>query len=134
MSKLNQLAQDKAELQQALDIAYSEGVYDTFQKKDSGKNRLELIEPNFIEGLGSVLTFGANKYEANNWKLMSTGDVERIKGSLLRHTMSYLKGDEIDEETGFPQLYHMACNLMFLDYFDRNKVRDYTIKGDTCQE
>jgi len=134
MGKSNQMYQDQLELHNALKIAYEEGVYATFQKKDIGKNRLELIEPSFIEDLGQVLTFGANKYEANNWKLMSSSDVERVKGSLLRHTLSYLKGIEYDDETGFSQLAHMACNLMFLDYFDKNKVRDYTIKGNICQE
>lgn len=93
-----------------------------FMKKDTGKNRLELIEPAFVEGLGNILTFGANKYEAHNWK--KGGDavsIERIKGSLLRHLYSYLNDDKIDKETGYSHIYHITCNLMFLDYFDRQK-------------
>lgn len=94
---------------------------DKFQKHDSSKLRLELIEPEFIEGLGKILTFGAEKYEADNWKLAySDSDIQRIKGSLLRHTFSYLKGEKLDPETKESHLYHIACNLMFLDYFDRN--------------
>lgn len=90
-----------------------------FQKKDEGKNRLELIEPAFIEGVGRILTFGAEKYEANNWKTMTLEDRGRVKGALLRHMMNYNKGEKIDPESGNSHLYHIACNLMFLDYFDR---------------
>lgn len=92
----------------------------TFQKLDAAKNRLELIQPEFIEGLGRILSYGADKYEANNWKLMKPEDVERVKGATLRHLMSYLKGDKLDPETNESHLYHIECNLMFLDYFDRN--------------
>ena len=90
-----------------------------FQKFDGSKNRLELIEPEYILGTGKILTFGAEKYAANNWKKMTTEDVERIKGSILRHTMAYLSGEKTDPESGESHLYHMSCNLMFLDYFDR---------------
>ena len=31
-------------------------------KFDNGKNRLDLVEPEFIENVGKVLTFGADKY------------------------------------------------------------------------
>jgi hypothetical protein len=94
---------------------------DTFTKHDAQKTRLELIEPKFIQGLGEILTFGANKYSANNWKNMGPDDVERVKGALLRHLMEYMDGTEFDSETGKSHLYHAACNLMFLDFFDRHK-------------
>ena len=93
---------------------------DNFRKNDTNKNRLELIEPCFIEGLGAVLTFGADKYMAFNWqKAGSPEDLLRIKGALMRHELAYAKGEKVDPETGLSHLYHMACNLMFLDYFDR---------------
>ena len=92
----------------------------SFMKYDTSKNRLELIEPKFIEGIGKILTFGAEKYEANNWKLGSSEeDISRYKGALLRHTMSYIDGEKIDPDSGNSHLYHIGCNLMFLDYFDR---------------
>lgn len=91
-----------------------------FIKHDNGKNRLELIEPEFIEGIGKIVTFGAAKYQPHNWKKASSPeDRDRIFGALLRHLLAYHKGDHIDDETGESHLYHAACNLMFLDYFDR---------------
>ena len=101
-----------------------------FQKFDGKKNRLELIEPEFIEGLGRILSFGADKYEADNWKLASSEeDQRRIYGALQRHLMAYRKGEKIDAETGESHLYHACCNLMFLDYQDRQQERETVI---TC--
>lgn len=92
-----------------------------FQKDDSKKIRLELIDPTFINGLGAVLTFGAEKYEANNWKLAnSPADRERIKGAMLRHQMELANGTEIDPDSGLHHAYHIACNAMFLAYHDRH--------------
>lgn len=95
---------------------------DSFKKFDGKKNRLELIQPDFIEGLGRILSFGAEKYDTNNWMLANSDeDQERIQGALLRHIFAYMKGEKIDQETGESHLYHATCNLMFLDYFDRNE-------------
>ena len=97
-----------------------------FMKHDDDKNRLELIDPVFIEGLGKVLTFGAEKYDAWNWqKASSHEDRERIYGALQRHLSAYRKGEKFDSETGLSHLYHAQCNMMFLDYFDR---KDESVK------
>ncbi len=91
-----------------------------FMKDDTQKNRLELIEPEFIEGLGAVLTVGAKKYKAYNWmKAGAKEDIERIKGALMRHWFAYMRGEKLDPETGLSHLHHMTCNLMFLNHFDR---------------
>ncbi len=93
-----------------------------FKKFDSKKNRLELIEPEFILGLGKVLSFGAEKYEAWNWvKASSEEDQNRIKGAMMRHMMAYMGGEKLDPETGLSHLHHISCNLMFLNHFDRQK-------------
>lgn len=92
-----------------------------FSKFDNEKNRLELLEPEFILGIGRILTYGAKKYAAWNWrKVDSIEDLDRIKGATLRHMMAYMGGEKLDPETGESHLYHIGCNLMFLDYFDRH--------------
>jgi hypothetical protein len=87
-----------------------------FIKLDSGKRRLSLIEPQFIQSLGDVITFGAEKYAPNNWRLCE--DTSRYKDALLRHIYAYLSGEQNDQETGLAHLSHASCNLMFLQYFD----------------
>lgn len=90
-----------------------------FRKDDSLKVKVSLVESDFILGIAQVATFGANKYEKDNWKKCE--DLDRYKDATLRHFFEYLKGNKKDEETGLSHLYHASCNLMFLDYFDREK-------------
>jgi len=37
-------------------------------KYDGDKNRLELIPPEMLTAIGSILTFGAEKYADRNWE------------------------------------------------------------------
>jgi len=93
-----------------------------FKKFDNDKIMLELIDPTFEEGIGKILTFGAKKYDVDNWKLGNTPeDRQRYIGALLRHVSAYRKGEITDPDSGESHLYHAACNLMFLDYFDKQK-------------
>jgi hypothetical protein len=101
---------------------------ESFTKHDNGKNRLDLIDPDYILGLGEVLSYGAKKYAANNWKQINgQEDIERIKGALLRHMMAYMKGEEFDEESSLQHLHHMAAGAMFLAYFDKRRVHGRTV-------
>ena len=95
------------------------GKKENFLKHDSNKIRVGLLEPDFILGVAEVATFGANKYAKDNWK--KCDDLDRYKDAALRHLFAYLKGEKVDEETGLSHLYHASCNLMFLDYFDRQE-------------
>ena len=90
-----------------------------FMKADDGKNMLSLIEPQFIQSLGEVLTFGAKKYAKNNWQLCE--DTSRYKDALLRHIYAYLSGEKVDQESGLSHLSHAAFGLMCLQYFDNLK-------------
>jgi len=91
----------------------------SLKKFDSGKPMVSLVEPKFILGIADILTFGAEKYGKNNWKLAKEDDMARYKDALMRHLMSYLDGELLDPESGKPHLHHIGCNLMFLEYFDR---------------
>lgn len=85
-------------------------------KFDKEKPDFDLIEPEFEEGIARVLTYGAKKYAANNWQKIES---RRYRSALRRHWSAYRKGERFDEETGESHLYHIACCLMFLDWFDR---------------
>lgn len=90
------------------------------RKDDTGKNRLDLIEPEFIESVGKVLTFGASKYEPNNWQNVEDGK-DRYYAAALRHLMAYRRGEVTDPESGLSHLEHVACNIMFLLHFEREE-------------
>jgi len=90
---------------------------ETGVKLDTGKIRLDLIPTELIEGVGKVLTFGAEKYTENGWKDVP-GAEPRYYAALLRHLVAYRKGERIDPESGLSHLEHAACNIAFLLYLD----------------
>jgi len=97
-------------------------------KHDQGKCRMELVPPELIEAVGTVLTFGAEKYAARNWeKGMSWG---RVFGALMRHMWAWWKGEKSDPETGYSHLWHAACCITFLiAYEQRGAGVDDRFKG-----
>ena len=88
----------------------------TFTKHDAGKLRYELIPPSAMRAIADVLTFGANKYSANNWKKVD--DPSRYVGALYRHLEAWRSGEELDPESGLPHLHHAITNLAFLIELD----------------
>ena len=91
----------------------SEGVSQRFNQ---GKPELSyILDANYaIEGICDVMSFGATKYERDNWKLGFPK--EKLADSLLRHLTKFLSGEELDEESGLPHVDHIGCNALFLAY------------------
>lgn len=92
---------------------------DKAQKFDQEKVRLELVDALAVEGLASVLTFGAKKYAANNWR--NGLEYTRIIGALKRHLSAIEKGEDIDPESGLPHVDHLGCCWMFLSNFMKTR-------------
>lgn len=81
-------------------------------KFDSEKPRYDLIDPHAIDQLARVLTFGAQKYAAHNWR---KGIVKsRLLAAAMRHLFAYLRGEDTDPETGLSHAAHAMCCCMFL--------------------
>lgn len=80
------------------------------RKDDAGKPRMELLPPVALEAVARVLTYGAQKYGAENWR-----GVERSRyiGAALRHVFAHVRGEKHDPETGESHLAHAACSLLF---------------------
>ena len=85
------------------------------------KIRMDLVEPVFVEGIGKVMTFGLGKHGEDNWKQFSH---KEFKGAMYRHLIAYMKGEVLDSETGLSHLYHLSCDAMFCDYFDKKEERE----------
>lgn len=80
-------------------------------KHDQAKTKLELLSSKWILGVGDVLTFGAKKYNAHNWR--KGIQLSRLLGACLRHVFSFLGGEDKDPETGLSHLLHASCCLQF---------------------
>lgn len=81
-------------------------------KYDAEKIRTDLVSSLAIEELAKVLTFGAKKYTAHNWRLGMSWS--RLIGACLRHVYAFMRGEDRDPETGLSHLAHAMCCIMFL--------------------
>ena len=96
-----------------------------FVKADSGKLQWSLLPFAELEEVVKVLMKGASKYSPDNWK--KCDNTKRYEDALMRHIVSYIKGDKIDEVSqggdGLPHLAHAICNCLFLMWFDNQKEK-----------
>lgn len=82
------------------------------------KPRLELVPWAAVTEIAEVLTFGAEKYDANNWCRGARWG--RYFAALCRHIFAWWSGEEKDPETGKSHLAHAGCCLFFLMEYQRN--------------
>ena len=91
------------------------------RKDDGGKSwRPGLIAVEFIQGIATVLAFGAHKYSAGNWALGM--DWSRPIDALDRHWTEWKGGEKVDAETGYSHLWHAGCCLMFLVAYEARGI------------
>ena len=81
-------------------------------KADGNKNQLELLPFRAIEQVGLVLTYGASKYSAHNWR--KGFEWTRLTGAAMRHLFAFMRGEDLDPESGISHLAHSATNILFL--------------------
>jgi hypothetical protein len=81
-------------------------------KYDGEKPRLDLLPTEALEEIAKVLTFGAKKYNDNNWR--AGFKWTRVLGALLRHLFAWSRGEDLDPETGLSHMAHAGCNVLFL--------------------
>lgn len=93
-----------------------------FVKNDSGKLQWSLLPFNELKDVVKALMLGARKYTPDNWK--KCDDVTRYKDALMRHVISYICGETIDDESHISHLAHAVCNCLFLMYFDNTKKEE----------
>lgn len=83
-------------------------------KYDKGKVRYDLMEKGFSRALyevAKVTTFGAEKYEANNWQHVE-GGIERYLDAKGRHRSKDQQGELYDEESKLLHAAHEAWNAL----------------------
>lgn len=102
----------------------------TMLRYNTGKPRLSLVPASFFRALwfpggihtallydtAHVLTFGAMKYDANNWR--KAGSWLEVVDCAMRHMIKIQAGESHDVESGIHHAAHVSCNLAFLLEFD----------------
>jgi hypothetical protein len=90
------------------------------RKDDTDKVRMDLLPPELLFAVSTILTFGAKKYSDRNWeKGMSWG---RVFGALMRHLWAWWRGDKADDETGYSHLWHAGCCIAFLIAYEARGI------------
>ena len=82
-------------------------------KADFGKPQLSLVPREIIRAIAKIRMYGNLKYgDPENWR---TVEPWRYRDALFRHLLAYLDDpSSVDEESGLPHLWHLACNAAFL--------------------
>lgn len=91
-------------------------------KFDQDKPRYDLLDTYAIDQLAQVLTFGAKKYAAHNWRKGIT--TSRLIAAAFRHLFTYLGEQDKDQETGLSHVAHAMCCCMFLLGLESKKEFD----------
>lgn len=81
-------------------------------KYDGEKPRMELLPTAPMVEIAKVLTFGAKKYAAHNWR--GGFDYSRLVGAAMRHLTAFNDGEDLDPESGLSHIAHLGCCTMFL--------------------
>lgn len=93
-------------------------------KADAKKPRLSLVPPEIIRNIAIIREYGCIKYhDPENWKLV---EPERYRDALFRHMLSYLENPKgCDAESGYPHLWHIACNVAFLCELEKRNYNEH---------
>jgi len=81
-------------------------------KYDQNKPRLSLLPPEALEEIAKVLDFGAQKYGTYNWR--AGMEWTRVSSAGLRHIFAWIRGENLDPESGLHHLAHAGCCILFL--------------------
>ena len=95
-------------------------------KSDAGKAKLSLVPTDIIWAIAKIREYGNNKYPdggPDNWKNVER---ERYIDACYRHWLRFVKDPtSVDTESGYPHLWHVACNMAFLCEMYEPELKKY---------
>ena len=89
------------------------------------KLRYDLIPSDFLEFLARIFTYGASKYDDNNW--MKGLNASELYACATRHMQKWWAGEDLDADdgeqkgSGLPHLWHALWNVGVMAYFERHR-------------
>lgn len=92
------------------------------KKDDGGKLRMDLLDPEFLEEVAKVLSYGSRKYGDYNFLGL---EPHRVEASLFRHFNDYRKGEHIDhDEPHCNNMAGVAANAMMWFMIERENKNE----------
>lgn len=108
IKKINEMAKKVQQANEAL-------------KFDQGKVDWAILPIDASKEIIKVFQFGAEKYARGNFLEGDGLAYSRVLNSLLRHTYSFMQGEDLDPETGISHLAHAGCNIYMLLTYELHK-------------
>lgn len=109
IAELIQVVENKDKVDYAITNIVSPDAPTTTNERGGSQShvpvRFDLIDGYAMFKMAAVLHEGAEKYGANNWRLI---DIDDHLNHLIMHAYAYLAGDRTDEH-----LSHTMCRAMF---------------------
>jgi hypothetical protein len=102
-----------------IEFEYEKDIYAEGTKQDNGKTDWTILPFAALEEVVKVLEYGAKKYSRDNWKKV-TPENRYIKAA-FRHLIAYVKGEEIDNESGLNHLAHCVASLLI--YMEKRGIK-----------
>ena len=97
-------------------------MQDQKAKADAGKLRLSLVPTEIIRNIAVIREYGCKKYPEGGKDNLKSVEPERYRDAAYRHMLAYIDDPQsIDEESGYPHLWHLACNVAFLCELEERK-------------
>jgi hypothetical protein len=98
-------------------------------KYDEDKPDYSLLPANALNDLVKVLTYGAQKYDRENWRKVPDMN-NRYFAAAMRHMWAMRRGELFDPETGIHHAAHAMCSIAFIC----EKWHEENIQGATPDE
>ena len=97
----------------------SQQEFDQEIKADKGKPQCRLVPSEIVRAIARIREYGLKKYgDKESWKSVS---IDRYQDAMYRHLLAYIENPTgVDEESGLPHLWHLACNVAFLCSLHKN--------------
>lgn len=92
-------------------------------KDTVGKLKLNLVPPRSMEAIARVREFGVNKYK-DPWGWMKACTTDEFIEAVKRHLNKRDRGEELDNESGLPHIYHALCSMAMAVELEMKKLED----------
>ena len=95
-------------------------------KDTADKLELTLVPSEIIRAISVIRMYAVHKKygDAEAWQSV---ELDRWKDAAYRHFLDYLDDPKaVDAESGYPHLWHLACNIAFLIGQEKNHGENST--------
>lgn len=92
-------------------------------KYDDNKVDWAILPLGAVEEIIKVMKFGESKYARGNFAVGTGLSYTRLLNALVRHTFAFMRGEDIDPESGLNHMAHAGCCILFILHYIVNSSK-----------